>query len=169
MARTVTTARGWIMASAVSLLIAMPGHALAQQIGKGRWASASDPVAQRLIEQERQWATLACAKNNIVADFIADDFVGTKTKGYLYTKSDLQQDHHASQPASEQEWGCKLISAKVRFYGADVAVIYGSESALIKGPDGKDQTRMLTWTDTLLRRAGRWQVIAVQDMVMPAK
>ena len=147
----------------------MPGGASAQVLGSGRWAKVNDLVAKRLIEQERQWANLPCVNNDIIANFIADDFVGTKTKGYLYTKSELQEYHHASHPAVEKEHDCKLINAKVRFYGSDVAVIYGIGSAVVKGLDGNDLTRTLTWTDTLLRRAGHWQVAAVQDMVMPQK
>lgn len=69
----------------------------------------------------------------------------------------------------ELEHDCKFLSAKVRFYDPDVAVIYGIESALAKGPDGKEALRTLIWTDTLLRRGGRWQVIAVQDMTAAAK
>ena len=143
---------------------------VAQEVGQGKWADENDPVARQLIEQERKWATVTCNPNDIyvVADFIADDFVGTHPKGSLYTKPALPPKG-APLPAMELEHDCKLLSAKVRFYGSDVAVIYGSESALAKGPDGKEALRTLIWTDTVLRRGGRWQVIAVQDMVAAAK
>ncbi len=120
-----------------------------------------------LIEQERKWGTLSCTPSNVIAEFIADDFVGTHPKGHLYTKADMAPRDTA--PATPTEKDCKLLSAKVRYFGPDIAVIYGSESAVSKGPDGKDVTRTLVWTDTVMRRAGHWQVIAVQDMTVPSK
>ena len=71
--------------------------------------------------------------------------------------------------AREPEQDCRLLSAKVRFVGSDVAIIYGKERATIKAPDGNYAPRTLVWTDTLLRRSGKWQVIAVQDMVVPTE
>jgi uncharacterized protein (TIGR02246 family) len=71
------------------------------------------------------------------------------------------------KPAPEHD--CKLLSAKVRFFGPDVAIIYGKETAVLTGANGKDSRRTLIWTDTALRRNGKWQLIAVQDMDEPKK
>lgn len=151
---------------AMFLLSAPLMSADARQAAQGRWAEAGDPVARQLIEKERLWATESCVPNTGVAAFIADDFVGTHPKGMIYSKADMSPKPPAPS-AAKQERDCKLLSAKVRFYGADVAIIYGSESAVVRSPDGQEATRKLIWTDTVLRRAGRWQVIAVQDMVAP--
>jgi hypothetical protein len=66
---------------------------------------------------------------------------------------------------------CKLDAADVRFFSDDVAVVYGAESKTIELPDGKTERRCLAWTDTWMRRHGKWQVIAVQDnrIECPAK
>jgi len=152
-------------ASALGLALlcaSLPCGAGAAPVG-ARWADATDPVAKHLIEQERDWATDSCTPNGVLAGLIADDFVGTSPHAKLYTKSDLVHQH--ADPAATPERDCKLISARLRYFGPDVAVIYGRESAVIKGADGKDATRILVWTDTVLRRGGKWQVIAVQDMV----
>jgi hypothetical protein len=101
-------------------------------------------------------------------DFIADDFVGTSPEGPLYTKADLIPVQPAKS-VEEPEHDCKFLGAKVRFFGPDLAVLYGRESAVIKAANGKPVTRVLIWTDTLLRRGGQWQAIAVQDMTDPAK
>jgi hypothetical protein len=152
------------------LLAAMAGSVsvAAQAPVVGRWAAANDPVAKMLIEQERLWATHACKPNNVLQTLIADDFVGTSPEGTLYTKPEMLPKPGA-KPATPTERDCKLISARVRYFGPDVAVVYGRESAIEKGADGKDKLRVLVWTDTFLRRAGKWQIIAVQDMDVPAR
>ena len=140
----------------------------AHEPGTGRWAAANDPVAKRLIELERQWADNACVPNTVLATLIAEDFVGTSPDGGLYTKADMLPKPGA-KPQAPTERNCKLLSARVRYYGPDVAVVYGKESAIVKGADGKDKPRTLIWTDTFLRRGGKWQIIAVQDMDAPPK
>jgi len=152
-------------ALATVLAIASASSVSAQQPGEGKWADENDPVARQLIEQERKWAVLYCTPSNVVEDFIADDFVGTAPEGPTYTKSGLTKRHKAPAP----EHGCKLLSARVRFFGPDLAIIYGSETAVRTGPDGKDFQRTLIWTDTVLKRNGKWQLIAVQDMFDPKK
>jgi hypothetical protein len=41
--------------------------------------------------------------------------------------------------------------------------MYGAESKTVTLADGKPERRCLLWTDTWLRRNGKWQIIAVQD------
>jgi hypothetical protein len=135
----------------------------AQPSSQGRWADANDPVAKQLIEMERKWAVLECEPSNVVAEAVADDFVGTSPEGPIYTKSDLLNEHATRAEAS----GCKLLSARVRYYGTDLLMIYGSETSVRKGADGKSFNRTLIWTDTWLKRNGKWQIIAVQDMKDP--
>src|SRR5277367_3161292 len=74
------------LALLVSPLAGMP--ALAQQ-DAGRWADANDPVAKQLIEDERKWAVLDCEPNNVMAEILAEDFVGTSPDGPTYTKADI--------------------------------------------------------------------------------
>jgi hypothetical protein len=38
--------------------------------------------------------------------------------------------------------------------------------SLRKGKDGKEFLRCLVWTDTWLKRDGKWQIIAAQDVVV---
>jgi hypothetical protein len=148
---------------AMGLLLAMPAWGKDAAPAAGRWAAPGDQVAAALIEQERRWGTESCVPNDVVKTFIADDFIGTSPAGALYDKASLL----ARQTATPTARDCRLLSARVRYFGADTAVIYGSETAMVTGPDGKAMAHTLIWTDTLLRRGGRWQVIAVQDMVAP--
>jgi len=64
---------------------------------------------------------------------------------------------------------CRLIDAKVRFFGDDLALVYGSESSVRKAKDGAERARCLTWTDTWLKRNGNWQIIAAQDTQFDCK
>lgn len=56
-----------------------------------------------------------------------------------------------------------MDGAEVRFFGADVAVVYGAESKTVTLDDSKRERRWLVWTDTWMRRNGNRQIIAVQD------
>jgi hypothetical protein len=157
----------------LSACVFLPEGAIAASVSRSGWADKSDRLAQKLIAAERTWATLSCLpRNRIVAasmafaaEYIADDFVGTSPRGPLYTKADMFPKK--GPPATEIERDCKLIGARVRYFGPDVAVLYGRESAVVKGTGGNEALRTLVWTDTWLRRAGKWQIIAVQDMVPP--
>jgi hypothetical protein len=53
---------------------------------------------------------------------------------------------------------------KIRFFGDNLAIAYGSESR-VKTKDGKDSVETLIWTDTWLKRDGRWQIIAAEDLI----
>jgi len=158
--------------SGVLLMLATSASALAHGKYQAHWAADNDPVAKKLIEMEREWALAGCAPASAaaatyahsVSPFIAPDFVGTSPEGPLYTKNDMKPKP-TPEPGAETERDCQLLSARVRYFAPDLAVIYGRESAVVKGPDGKEAPRILVWTDTILRRGGKWQAIAVQDMV----
>lgn len=93
---------------------------------------------------------------------MADEFVGTNPEGPLNTKANL-----IPAKTAEREIGCTQLSAKVRFFGPDLAVIYGEEPAETHALGGKPSKRPLIWTDTLVQRGGKWPFIAVQDMADP--
>jgi len=139
----------------------LPAAAIAQQ-NTGRWAEASDPVAKQLIEAERKWAVLECEPSKVVSEALADDFVGTSPQGPIYTKKEA-----LAEGPPEKAHDCKLLTARVRFYGPDLAIIYGKETSTRTAKDGKEFQRTLIWTDTWLKRNGKWQIIAVQDMTDP--
>ena len=134
---------------------------LAQQ---GRWASGDDPVAKKMIQDERDWAEDGCTQTPLGKKFLADDFQGTAPSGERYDKAEaLKRD------ASLKERDCHLDDAKVRFFGESMAVIYGSERALRVGKDGKESMRCLVWTDTWIKRNSKWEIIAAQDTAVPCK
>ena len=136
------------------LLLRFAAHA--QQ---SHWASADDRTATYIIDMERKWAEGVCVDNGVVATLLADDFQGTSTKGTHFAKTDELKDEKSARSARD----CGLDEAKVHFFGDNLAVVYGREHAL-----GKDKSRPSAmvcqiWTDTWLRREGKWQIIASHD------
>jgi hypothetical protein len=100
---------------------------------------------------------------------LADDFQGTSTGGERYTKADELRDEKGPHSAH----GCALDDAKVRFFssssGEDVAIIYGSEHAIGKDKTHSDAKQCQVWTDTWLKRKGKWQIAAAQDNKVDCK
>jgi Domain of unknown function (DUF4440) len=145
-----------IVTSAVFAIIAV-AVVHAQQ---GRWAAADDATAKFIIDAERQWAEADCTHSNIAEEILADDFQGTTPGGRRYTKPEEVAN---LQDRSRAARDCKLLDARVRFFGESLAMAYGSESSVQKAKDGTEKSRCLVWTDTWLKRNGKWQIIAAQD------
>jgi len=146
----------------VAILFLAVATATAQQ---GKWATADDPTAKMMIDAERKWAESVCDGNRIAEQIVADDFQGTSTDGQRFTKA--QELAELAGPSKAKD--CRLIDAKVRFFGDTVALIYGSESRVGKSKDGKEARRCQIWTDTWLKRNGKWQIVAAQDAITPCK
>jgi len=103
---------------------------------------------------------MACGGKSVENDLFADDFKGTSPNGGHYGKP-------TGQPTYDQntKWStdCRLDEADVRYFGPSAAVVYGKESKTVPLAGGTQERRCLVWTDSWLRRNGKWQIIAVQD------
>ena len=106
-------------------------------------------------------AESACAPQPGLKEAIADDFQGTSTKGARYGKTEATT---TDLKALARE--CRLGDVKVRFFGDAVAVAYGEESRLQTDASGQTAKRCQVWTDTWLKRDGKWQIVAAQDNVV---
>ena len=119
---------------------------------------ASDRAYIRQAESD--WAESVMTNDVSVLERIqADDFVGVWIDGSHYSKADgiKQWLAHPSEFVSNH-----LNEIEIRFYG-DAAVAQGSESWKKKdGTLGK-----FVWTDTWIRRNGKWQCVAAEDLVPP--
>ena len=132
---------------------------------QSHWAALDDKTAQFMIDMERKWAEGVCANNGVVSELLADDFQGTSTRGERYTKADELRDEKGPRSARD----CALDDAKVRFFGNDVAIIYGSEHSIGKDKMRPDAKVCQVWTDTWLKREGKWQIAAAQDNKVDCK
>src|SRR5579864_4620532 len=105
---------------------------------QGRWAAADNATAKFMVDAERQWAEAACTHNKITEKILADDFQGTSPEGTRYTKSEEVSD---AADTSKSAKDCRLIEAKVRFFGDSLAMVYGKETSVPKAKDGSEQSR----------------------------
>jgi uncharacterized protein DUF4440 len=133
---------------------------LARSQQQAKWSSQDDETAKAMIRMERQWAEADCDGNLSAESTLADDFEGTAPDNSRYTKAEQVQETKSSKHQSRES---RLGEVRVHFFGENVAVLYGSESRVEKGKDGKEVPRRLVWTDTWLKRNGKWQVVAAQD------
>jgi len=136
----------------------MAGPAFGQA---SHWAAKDDATAKNLIELERRWAVSACTHDPIEKDILAEDYHGTAPDGTEYGKKEAVSG--AAFPETKES-ECVMYGVKVHFFGENMAVLYGSESALRTEKDGKQHRRKLTWVDTWLKRDGKWQIVAAEDM-----
>lgn len=147
--------------AALVFLGTMNAPTLAQD---SRWGSADEPTVKFMIASEAKWAQAACRAQSNLDAFIADDYLGTSTTGRRYPKADaVADDPH------KQSRDCQLGEVKVRFFGEAVAVAYGAESRVQRSADGAEAKRCQVWTDTWLKRNGKWQIVAAQDTVVPCE
>jgi hypothetical protein len=136
---------------------------------QSHWATADDKTAKFMIDMERKWAEGVCTNNGVVSELLADDFQGISTSGEGYNKADELRDEKSPHSAH----GCAVDAARVRFFsvssGEDVAIIYGSEHAIGKDKAHPDAKQCQVWTDTWLKRNGKWQIAAAQDNKVDCK
>jgi hypothetical protein len=129
---------------------------------ESRWGSPEEETVKFMIAAEAKWASSACSPQPELKDIIADDFQGTSTKGKRYGKEDA-----ITTDTKSLSRDCQLGEVKVRFFGDSIAIAYGAENRMIKDKDGNETKSCQVWTDTWLKRAGKWQIVAAQDTIIP--
>jgi hypothetical protein len=119
---------------------------------------ASDRAYIRQAESD--WAESVVTNDaSVLGRILADDFIGVGPEGSHYSKADAIKDYRT--PPSEFVSN-HLNEVEIRFY-RDAAVAQGNESWKKKdGTPGK-----FVWTDTWIRRGGKWQIVAAEDLVPP--
>jgi hypothetical protein len=86
-----------------------------------------------MIDSERQWTEADCTHNKIAEKILADDFQGTSPEGERYTKSEETAE---ASDLSDTGRDCRLLDAKVHFFGDVLAVVYGTECSVRKAKNG---------------------------------
>jgi hypothetical protein len=114
---------------------------------------------EQILQLERDWTksfvTMDVAANERI---VADDFLGTEPNGKRITKDDILAELQAGDALESNRLNEDDVT--IRFYG-QAAVVNGSESWKQKS-DGK--TGRFIWTDVFVKRNGKWQVVASQDL-----
>ena len=130
------------------LAVAVQAQTLAQ--------TKSGGVEQELIKLENEWAD-AWVKRDVAFfnQIIADNYTWTSPWGEVWTKA---QDLALLKSGQDVITSWVLADMKVRVYG-DAAVVTG-RATIKETYKGKDVSRQERWTDTWVKRAGRWQCVA---------
>lgn len=127
---------------------------------------AADPAAvdAELNRYEQQWAALAMKPDTsaLLPRIVADDFSGQSDDGTVRNKAQ-EIAYWAKQPGTFASAG--PVEMRFRHYG-DTVVGHGRQTLYFAA--GGAPLR-LVWTDTWIKRDGRWQVVASQDAVLPAE
>jgi hypothetical protein len=139
------------IAFAVSVVVLVFGVAILAQ-------TQTASVEQELIKLENAWNE-ALIKHDwaFIDKILADDYITTNSDGVVSTK--------AQEMATLKSGDIVVTSAvaddfRVRVYGdAAVVTFRYTDKSQTKGKDTSAQERI---TDTLIKLAGRWQVVAEQ-------
>jgi len=146
-----------------ALLLFLIVLALICAIWAARAQQSNTAEAERYIkESESQWAeSVANGDASVVERILADDFLGVDPDGNLYDKAKMVAD---TREAPKEFISNHLNDVKVRFF-SDTALAQGNESWVrrtLTPLNGR-----FVWTDTWLRRNGKWQIVASEDLIVP--
>lgn len=129
------------------------------------YALQQSKAEQELIQIERDWCAAVVKKDAAaLARILADDYTSVGSRGTTSTKT----DELANLKGADSTASCVDSNLKVRIYG-DAAVVtgLGTRSGTYKGVAFKD--RQSLWTDTFIRKDGRWQCVATQGTLIAAQ
>jgi hypothetical protein len=124
-----------------------------------RPAAGTSGDRDQILQLERDWTqsfvTMDVAANQRI---VADDFLGTEPDGKRMTKADLIAGVKTGEALQSNRLNEDDVT--MRFYG-QTAIVNGSESW--KRNSDRQAGRYI-WTDVFVKRNGKWQVVASQDL-----
>lgn len=119
--------------------------------------------AATLKELEREWEA-SFSDPAVIEKAVADDFVGTSRDGKIISKrSLLREARRNTRPAPETV----AHDLDVHFYGPNIAVVVGGAKQTDKNRAGQKVMHNFRFTDTWVKRAGQWQCVASQSILVP--
>ena len=145
-----------MLALILSLLLTLTPAAA--QTGNDRAASDGQPnVEQELkaLVREMHDTLLRCDKERLFS-FFADEFIGTSFEGFTINKENLVKTFRC--PTAEAEITRDLKEHKIRHSGDTFIVSYQVTERVEMGE--KKSSAQYLYTDTFVRRDGRWQMIS---------
>lgn len=123
-----------------------------------------ESVVKRL---ENEWEAAVMKHDaSFIGSRVAKDFVGVSSHGKRSSKSGLMKEFKGD---TDTYTSAKNGSLTVRAFGKDVVVASGTAREVGKTRDGAAFNRSYIFTDTWMLRGERWECIASQVMLEPAK
>ncbi|MGA9767431.1 MAG: FKBP-type peptidyl-prolyl cis-trans isomerase [Blastocatellia bacterium] len=142
----------------LTLILALASLAAGQAKGRRPARKQAASADQALKDLKRQ--CMEGFKNRdkeILNRVLADDFIFTDDKGQILNKA--QYIEAALKSIKVESYSLDDLTARV--YG-DTGVVVGSRAGKFT-IDGKPSSGNIRFTDTVVKRQGRWRVIASQD------
>jgi ketosteroid isomerase-like protein len=125
----------------------------------------TESVEQELIKLENEWGEAIVKHDAASIDRImADDYMGTYVDGSFFTKAQYIEYVKSSK---EEILSLVIDEWKVGVYG-DAAVVMGRTTMKMQSA-GKEMTYQVRFTDTWVKRAGRWQCVAAHNSTIAQK
>lgn len=140
--------------------------AIAAYLGASEIGMAQQSTEQQVLQLERDWCTAQLKKDAaLLGRILADDYAGVTSRSITETKADALA---GLNDKTSTITSCVDSNMKARVYG-DAAVVTGlaTRSGTVKGAAFKD--RQFLWTDTFIRKDGRWQCVASQSTLIAAQ
>jgi ketosteroid isomerase-like protein len=145
----------------LSGLCAIAVVAFATGVAQTSFTNSQSEAEQYIKSAESAWAeSVATSDGSVVERILAEDCVWV-LDGRILIKSQAVAE---AKDGPGDFLSNHLDYAHVRFFG-DTAVVQGSETWTRKG----GRKGRFVWTDTWLRRNGKWQIIAAEDDSVPIK
>lgn len=127
----------------------------------------TETARQELIKLENEWMTLAfkhdTASIEKLSKMQADEFIMT------FDGSNLSKAQHLEFVKSRKKELLSFVSDywQVRVY-RDAAVVMGRAAYKVRSA-GKEETALSRFTDTWIKRDGRWQCVAAHNSTIAQK
>ena len=146
----------WKVAAVHTAINAPPAAALAPRPTGTSGTAGADTDA--LLAVEREWAEAVLGKDTAaLSRILADDYTEVDPAGMARTKESVIADTKSGDVVFESFTPSEV---EPRVYG-DTAVVTGV--SVVKGSyKGEDISGKYRWTDTFVKRDGRWQAVASQ-------
>jgi len=127
--------------------------------------NVQDADTRALLRLEDDWASALIKRDSVV-------FQRLLAPGFVYTENDQMMDRaavlHAVVAGSDTVAAAHNEEMRVHRYGPVTAVVTGWLVVRGRGAHGAFDRRY-RFTDTWVKRAGRWQIVAAQDYVAPSR
>jgi hypothetical protein len=126
-------------------------------------ANVQDADTRTLLRLEDEWASALVKRDRVVFDRLLAD-------GFVYTENDQIMDRttvlNSVVAGLDTVVAAHNESMTVHRYGPVTAVVTGWLIVGGRGANG-EFNRRYRFTDTWVKRAGKWQIVAAQDYVAP--
>src|SRR5258705_9313735 len=125
-------------------------------------AKVQDTETRALLRLEDEWASALVKRDSVV-------FNRLLAPGFVYTENDQMMDRaavlHSVVAGSDTITAAHNEEMQVHRYGAVTAVVTGWLVVRGRNTSGTAFERRYRFTDTWVKRGGRWQIVAAQDYV----